>query len=401
MLDAIRAAGAAYLAWLGLQSLIRALRPRPSRISAPSDPVPPRAPAQLHRRPHGEPAEPGHHQLLRGGGADVHATVTAARLFRVAGGIPCLDGPCVPLGWAYAFHTLRQIFAMPGVQRTLEAADGRRDAVVIVAGAEPALAWPEGDSGFYSPPATLRPCLRMCSMRLKLCRETNPSSSSPISTARWPSSTPIPRRRCHRDPSRGLRDIAAQGLTFAGIVSGRRVADLRRGCRCRRTGIHGRPARHGNRDRPSPLAASRSRDGARPRAGTDSAARRSAAIGSPARCIEDKRVSVAVHARAVAYDCRAEALALADAVRRALAGQRKTPAARQASCVARVPAEHRVSQGRRGGVDRQRRRGENRAAAAWVVFLGDDETDEDAFRAIDRGLGILVGIAADVRDASA
>ena len=27
----------------------------------------------------------------------------------------------------------------------------------------------------------------------------------------------------------------------------------------------------------------------------------------------------------------------------------------------------------------------------WVVFLGDDETDEDAFRAIDRGLGVLVG----------
>ena len=36
LLDAIRVAGAAYLAWLGLQSLMRAWpRPRPSRMPAP------------------------------------------------------------------------------------------------------------------------------------------------------------------------------------------------------------------------------------------------------------------------------------------------------------------------------------------------------------------------------
>jgi trehalose 6-phosphate phosphatase len=27
----------------------------------------------------------------------------------------------------------------------------------------------------------------------------------------------------------------------------------------------------------------------------------------------------------------------------------------------------------------------------WTVFIGDDVTDEDAFRAIARGLGVLVG----------
>ncbi len=28
---------------------------------------------------------------------------------------------------------------------------------------------------------------------------------------------------------------------------------------------------------------------------------------------------------------------------------------------------------------------------AWVVFVGDDVTDEDAFAAIERGVGVLVG----------
>jgi trehalose-phosphatase len=27
----------------------------------------------------------------------------------------------------------------------------------------------------------------------------------------------------------------------------------------------------------------------------------------------------------------------------------------------------------------------------WTLFLGDDVTDEDAFRAIDSGIGVLVG----------
>jgi trehalose-phosphatase len=29
---------------------------------------------------------------------------------------------------------------------------------------------------------------------------------------------------------------------------------------------------------------------------------------------------------------------------------------------------------------------------AWVAYIGDDITDEDAFRAIKSGIGILVGL---------
>ena len=29
---------------------------------------------------------------------------------------------------------------------------------------------------------------------------------------------------------------------------------------------------------------------------------------------------------------------------------------------------------------------------AWVAYIGDDITDEDAFRAIDFGIGVLVGL---------
>lgn len=32
------------------------------------------------------------------------------------------------------------------------------------------------------------------------------------------------------------------------------------------------------------------------------------------------------------------------------------------------------------------------AKPAWVAYVGDDITDEDAFRAIDRGIGVLVGL---------
>ena len=121
MLDAIRAAGAAYLAWLGLQSLMRALRPRPMRISAPSDPIPP-----LEQRP----------SFVEG--LTVNLLNPAIISFYVAvvptfmppspqrGYFALLAASHVSMalvchsGWAYAFHTLRQIFARPGVQRTLE-----------------------------------------------------------------------------------------------------------------------------------------------------------------------------------------------------------------------------------------------------------------------------------------
>ena len=120
LLDAIRAAGAAYLAWLGLQSLMRGLRPGPSRLAAPSA-VQPRA----HRSSFFE-------------GLTVNLLNPAIISFYVAvvptfmppspprGYFALLAGSHVSMalvchsGWVYAFHSLRQIFARPLVRRTLE-----------------------------------------------------------------------------------------------------------------------------------------------------------------------------------------------------------------------------------------------------------------------------------------
>lgn len=121
LLEAIRAAGAAYLAWLGLQSLVRAVRREPSRIAAPPGGVPPLE----HRSSFVE-------------GLTVNLLNPAIITFYVAvvptfipsspprGYFALLAASHVAMalvchsGWAYAFHTLRQVFARPTVRRTLE-----------------------------------------------------------------------------------------------------------------------------------------------------------------------------------------------------------------------------------------------------------------------------------------
>jgi threonine/homoserine/homoserine lactone efflux protein len=121
LLDAIRAAGAAYLAWLGLQSLMRACRPRRPQWTAP----PAGAPSIQHRSSFVE-------------GLTVNLLNPAIISFYLAV-VPTFVSPSPPRGyfallaashvsmalachsaWAYALHTLRQIFARPMVPRALE-----------------------------------------------------------------------------------------------------------------------------------------------------------------------------------------------------------------------------------------------------------------------------------------
>lgn len=122
LLDAIRVAGAAYLAWLGLRSLAR-LRPRP-RPAAEGHPA--------------TAAAPLHHRSSFVEGLTVNLLNPAIISFYLAV-VPTFVPPSPPrghfallaathvfmalachCGWAYAFHTLRLIFARPAVQRTLE-----------------------------------------------------------------------------------------------------------------------------------------------------------------------------------------------------------------------------------------------------------------------------------------
>jgi trehalose-phosphatase len=185
-----------------------------------------------------------------------------------------------------------------------------------------------------------------------------------------------------------LRDIAAQPLTFTGIVSGRRVADLRRRAPLPAhgyyAGLHGMEIEIESRRWQHP-------DLERARAHVRELIPflEDVVDRFPGALLEDKGVSVAVHARAVAYDCRAAALTLADRCAepwlanghlRRLEGSLVVEYLPNAAChkgdavrwIARDVAEKTDGEG-------------------WVVFLGDDITDEDAFRVIDRGIGVLVG----------
>ena len=189
-----------------------------------------------------------------------------------------------------------------------------------------------------------------------------------------------------------LRDIAAQGLTFprrdCQRPAGRRPAPAGAAAAAR---VLRRLARRGNRDRPPPLAASRSRDRARPRPGTDSAARRSAQsvprrgargqarVGGGSRAGGGLRLP---HRGTGAGRCvrpspgwptRARAGSV-DWEGKLVVEYLANTACHKGDAVEWIANDVAAKTGQQG----------------WVVFLGDDETDEDAIRAIDRGLGILV-----------
>ena len=150
-----------------------------------------------------------------------------------------------------------------------------------------------------------------------------------------------------------------------------------------------RAARHGDRDRPSPLAASRSRDGARARAGTDSTASTRCSIGFPGRCSRT---------RACRSPCTPGRSPTTAARRRWRWPMRAPSRGWPTDDSGGSKASSWSSTSRTRPVTRATRWSglpptspTKTGQQAWVVFLGDDETDEDAFRAIDRGLGVLVG----------
>jgi trehalose-phosphatase len=186
-----------------------------------------------------------------------------------------------------------------------------------------------------------------------------------------------------------LTAIASRGDVSLGVVSGRRLDDLKRRTRLAPTvyhsGLHGLEIEVEDRrwQHPELGEAHRHMRGLAMQLAT-------VADRVPGALVEDKSASVALHVRRVERDRREEALALAqkeaapwvetgqvrpllgDAVIEYLPNIRSHKGDALQWIVADVEAHTRRPH--------------------WVAFIGDDITDEDAFRAIVSGIGVLVGL---------
>jgi trehalose 6-phosphate phosphatase len=185
-----------------------------------------------------------------------------------------------------------------------------------------------------------------------------------------------------------LETLATRHDTAVGLVSGRRLDDLDLRTRLSRhvylAGLHGLEIRHEAQAWHHP-------DLVDSREVTDVVTKAIADRVGHIRGVklEHKGVAVTVHVRAVAPHLRDEVLCSArDAASAWLdAGTIKAIGAHYA-----VELLPNIGWTKGDAVrwileDVERRVGR----PAWCVFFGDDETDEDAFRAIDRGLTVVVG----------
>jgi trehalose 6-phosphate phosphatase len=193
-------------------------------------------------------------------------------------------------------------------------------------------------------------------------------------------------------PSKRTRDLlwrlALREDLSLGIVSGRRIADLRTRTqlpsRVYLAGLHGLEIEIGKR-RWHHADLEAARDDVRELSERLEAIRERV----PGVLLEDKHVSIAVHVRGVMADRRDEALALADQCAaewvsggrlRRLAGNLVLEFLPNAAC-------HKGEATRWIVADVER----SCAQKPWTMFVGDDLTDEDAFNAIESGIGVLVG----------
>lgn len=183
------------------------------------------------------------------------------------------------------------------------------------------------------------------------------------------------------------RLVARSELSF-GIVSGRRIADLRTRTqlpsRVYLAGLHGMEIEVGARRWQHPDL-----EAARGHVRTLTECLEDVRGHVKGLVLEDKHASVAVHVRGVARDERDAALAEADAcaahwvaggVLRRLPGNLVLEFLPNVAC-------HKGDATRWIARDVETHCNQ----PAWVVFVGDDITDEDAFEAIDHGVSVLVG----------
>jgi trehalose 6-phosphate phosphatase len=201
----------------------------------------------------------------------------------------------------------------------------------------------------------------------------------------------------HKDPTiprptRETQELLCQlaerdDLSF-GIVSGRRIADLRTRTQLPShvylAGLHGMEIEVGARRWQHPDLGD-AREAVRALNERLEEVRRRV----PGLILEDKHASVAVHVRGVAAAARADALRDADtcAAPWVESGElRRLPGNLVLEFLPNI-ACHKGDATRWIAEDVAARSG----ATPWVVFVGDDVTDEDAFLAIDHGASVLVG----------
>jgi trehalose 6-phosphate phosphatase len=184
-----------------------------------------------------------------------------------------------------------------------------------------------------------------------------------------------------------LAALAARTDLSFGIVSGRRISDLRTRTqlpsRVYLAGLHGMEIEVGARRWQHPdLEAAR-------QSVRSLYERLEAVRGIPGLVLEDKHASVAVHVRGVPPDRRDTALLLADQCADDWIASGKLRRLTGSLVVEYLPniAAHKGDATTWIAEDVE----ERCRQPVWTVFIGDDVTDEDAFKAITNGISVLVG----------
>jgi trehalose 6-phosphate phosphatase len=186
-----------------------------------------------------------------------------------------------------------------------------------------------------------------------------------------------------------LTHIGRQPGTSLGIVSGRRLDDLRARTRLPdhvyHAGLHGLEIEvDGHRTTHPDLPAAEARvEGL-------AAALTRILDKYPEVIIEDKGASVAVHTRRLSYEAYEDVFARADVLAVPWIAEGHVRRLEGNAVVEYLPniSGHK-GEATRWIVESVERKFSRRA---WVAYIGDDITDEDAFRAIDCGIAVLVGL---------
>jgi trehalose 6-phosphate phosphatase len=194
--------------------------------------------------------------------------------------------------------------------------------------------------------------------------------------------TLLPERRELLEVLAGRRDMSV------GLVSGRRISDLRGRTRLPQSvyhaGLHGLEIEVDDRRWRHPELEDR-------RQSTRALMSRLKPLTRevPGMIIEDKDVSIAVHVRSVSTDRRDEALGRARALAAPFLASGDLALLGGQMILEFLPnlAWNKGDAKRWILEDVASRFG----GSPWVVFIGDDVTDENAFAAIEHGIGVLVG----------